>query len=99
MANQYVAVGIFGGFPGIRTRAGGTALDEVSSNAVTNTNWAFVACTFVSDTERRLYVNGELDSNFSTSRDINGQVTFSSLGVNRLLGEDTDADGSYQLFW
>ena len=98
--DEAVSVGLINGFAGIRMRLGSTTdVDEVGTTAVPAGTFAHVQCTFVSDTERRLYLNGNLEATFVTSRNIDGTVTFNTIFVNRIIGVNEDFAGTYTMFW
>ncbi len=99
-ATQFVAVGIIGGNAAIRVAAGAAAVDETGSTSVTVGKFALVEVVLISDVSRKLYLNGELEAEFTTSRNVDGTVLTNAdtVSVNRILGPGTDFDGSYQLF-
>jgi hypothetical protein len=100
-SDQYIAVGIIGGFAGIRVAPNAAHVDEVGTTAIAAGDWAFIEAEFISDVDRKIYLNGVLEASFTTSRDVDTQVLASAdtLGVNRIFGPTTDFAGSYQLFW
>lgn len=101
VSNQSLAIGVINGFAGIRMQLGAAAVEEVGTTAISVGTWAFVAVEFVSDVDRKLYLNGNLEASFVTSRDVNAQVlaVADKISVNRIIGPNTDFNGSYSLFW
>jgi hypothetical protein len=98
--DEYIAFGIIDGNPSIRLALGTTFVDEDSTTVVTQGELVDIAVKFVSDTDRKLYVNGALDTSFTTSRNVDGLLTaFTSQSANRIVGPDTDVAGTYQMWW
>jgi len=98
--DEYIAVGIRDGNPAINLGLGAADVEEASSVTVTQGDFVHIVVRFISDTVRRLYINGVFDTEFTTSRDVDGILTsFDRFAVNRIIGPDTDFAGSYQLVW